>query len=238
MGTEKTSAKKPFYKKWWVWLIAIIVIGVIGSPSNEEKDAAKKEEETKIEASAPGEKEFGKKSVEGGDGKAQAIINEIEVEKEKEQPKPDTSEKDYYEKVLLPEINGVIGVYDRIWDEYWAPTFAGIADGSMDVYTAYGKMKELEQRYGALMKQIANIKGDELSKENKKVLAEFTSEFKDSSMMRQAAGKDAMKMFDKGTFSPSELDKVTESVEIADRLILKAIANKLTLEASLGVVAK
>lgn len=33
---KKVKAKKPFYKKWWVWLIAIVVIGALANPSVEE----------------------------------------------------------------------------------------------------------------------------------------------------------------------------------------------------------
>ncbi|TQR21833.1 hypothetical protein [Psychrobacillus vulpis] len=34
--TEKIKVKKPFYKKWWVWLIAIIFIIAIVTPQEEE----------------------------------------------------------------------------------------------------------------------------------------------------------------------------------------------------------
>ncbi|MGJ7912622.1 hypothetical protein [Neobacillus sp. LXY-1] len=35
--SKKEKVKKPFYKKWWVWVIAIIVLfGIIGSIGNEE----------------------------------------------------------------------------------------------------------------------------------------------------------------------------------------------------------
>jgi hypothetical protein len=29
--TTATSSKKPIYKKWWFWVLAIILIGIIGS---------------------------------------------------------------------------------------------------------------------------------------------------------------------------------------------------------------
>ncbi|WP_186763916.1 Ltp family lipoprotein [Planomicrobium sp. CPCC 101079] len=39
MGS-KEKVKKPFYKKWWVWLIAIIIIFAIGSPKEETEKAS------------------------------------------------------------------------------------------------------------------------------------------------------------------------------------------------------
>lgn len=39
--------KKPAYKKWWFWLIVILVIGAIGSSIDDESDTADKQGETK-----------------------------------------------------------------------------------------------------------------------------------------------------------------------------------------------
>ena len=37
---QKEKAKKPFYKKWWVWLLAILIIG--GLTSQRDEDNQKK----------------------------------------------------------------------------------------------------------------------------------------------------------------------------------------------------
>lgn len=34
--SKEPKAKKPFYKKWWVWLLAIIVVGAIASGGGED----------------------------------------------------------------------------------------------------------------------------------------------------------------------------------------------------------
>lgn len=51
--------KKPFYKRWWVWVIAlIIVIGSTGESENgKEVGASNNSENIKVEASAQGESE-------------------------------------------------------------------------------------------------------------------------------------------------------------------------------------
>ncbi|MEG0579510.1 MAG: DUF3862 domain-containing protein [Niameybacter sp.] len=33
--SKETKIKKPFYKKWWAWVIAIIIVVAIASPSEE-----------------------------------------------------------------------------------------------------------------------------------------------------------------------------------------------------------
>lgn len=42
----KEKVKKPFYKKWWVWLIAVIIIGAATSGGEESTDQAKDTEKT------------------------------------------------------------------------------------------------------------------------------------------------------------------------------------------------
>ena len=38
-NTENKSAKKPIYKKWWLWAIVVIVIAVIASSSGKEDNS-------------------------------------------------------------------------------------------------------------------------------------------------------------------------------------------------------
>ncbi|WP_240689490.1 DUF4352 domain-containing protein [Ammoniphilus sp. YIM 78166] len=40
MSEEKVKVKKPFYKKWWVWVIAIIVIANLGGGDEETNQTA------------------------------------------------------------------------------------------------------------------------------------------------------------------------------------------------------
>ncbi|MCK2018836.1 DUF4352 domain-containing protein [Peribacillus frigoritolerans] len=44
---KKIKVKKPFYKKWWVWVIAIIVIVNIASGGDEEESTTETKSETK-----------------------------------------------------------------------------------------------------------------------------------------------------------------------------------------------
>ncbi len=46
---RKEKVKKPFYKKWWVWLLGIIIIGSLASNGGEETADTSKEELTSTE---------------------------------------------------------------------------------------------------------------------------------------------------------------------------------------------
>ena len=46
---KATKIKKPFYKKWWVWVIAILIIGAIGANGDDDNV---KETSEKIEVLA------------------------------------------------------------------------------------------------------------------------------------------------------------------------------------------
>ncbi|MDP1418566.1 DUF4352 domain-containing protein [Peribacillus simplex] len=44
---KKIKVKKPFYKKWWVWVLAIIVIANIASGGDEEETSTETKSDTK-----------------------------------------------------------------------------------------------------------------------------------------------------------------------------------------------
>jgi len=57
MATEKaTKEKKPFYKKWWVWLIAIIIIAAIASNGDDKPTESAGQEKTSGSESSKSEK--------------------------------------------------------------------------------------------------------------------------------------------------------------------------------------
>jgi len=44
-----SSNKKPFYKKWWVWVLAIFILGAIGSNGDIEETTSTSEAEETVE---------------------------------------------------------------------------------------------------------------------------------------------------------------------------------------------
>lgn len=190
-------------------------------------ELAKKNEEEKVAAELKTKKDAETKA---------KVEAENKVKAEAAKKATASAEKNYYINEVVPQMEGVMGVYDRIWSEIWKPTFEGLSNGSVDIYTAYENMKSVEHRYTALGTQISNINGDKLSKENKKLLEEFKSELRDASSLRRSSGNEAKKLIDKGTFSPSEIDKVMTTVGYSDGPMMNAVICKTTLDMNFGVL--
>lgn len=103
---KENKAKKPFYKKWWVWVIAIILIAAIANPSEESSN-----EDTKQPAS------------EASTPKAEVKEEpKVEVKKEPETPKvdPDIS-KDEFDQIqngmTYEEVVAIIGGNGEVMSE-------------------------------------------------------------------------------------------------------------------------
>lgn len=79
--SKQEKVKKPFYKKWWVWLLAIVVIGVAANGGDEE---AVNNEPEKVEVSAPATSEVKKEAVK------EEVVKEKEKPKAEEKPKEET----------------------------------------------------------------------------------------------------------------------------------------------------
>lgn len=238
----------------WKKGVAIIgylfLFGFIGSffideeeASSTTENAAPAEVATK-ETSAP-EKEAEAKEVEAKEKEAQVKrVEDAIAKEEKERNKKDAkaeaaqksaAEKEYYAAEIQPKVDTQMGMYDEAWDTLWVPTFNGISDGSMDVYTAYENMKQLEQRYETLQSSIPAIPDEKLSKENKKTFSEYRDQMSTAAMLRASAAKKAQDMFDKGDYSPSSMDEVKVDIESADSQMLSAIVSLTSLEMKLGI---
>lgn len=78
----KEKVKKPFYKKWWVWLLAVIIVGSIATGGEEESAAPAStepvEEETKSE-STTANPEKAKEEKKKEEPKAFGIGEEVNV---------------------------------------------------------------------------------------------------------------------------------------------------------------
>jgi hypothetical protein len=75
--TEKV--KKPFYKKWWVWVLAIIVVGALGSNLNEPTEPASTEVTEEKDAAQQAER---KKEAEEKDAKEKEEAEKKKAERE------------------------------------------------------------------------------------------------------------------------------------------------------------
>ncbi len=208
-----------------------------------EKEKATKEKEKAEKAQ---EKQTAKAKKEEAEKKAEE--DKVAVEEEKQRQKEAEAEKaeadaankakEYYETNVQPQMVNYIAEYDLIWDELWAPTFNGIADGSVDVYTAYNNLGDLEELYRKLERNIADIKTDKKAqgKDDSDRVSSMRSNFANGAAMRKEAAKQARKMLDKGDFSPSEMEKIMDTISLSDNNTLQALAIKAELEMKYGLL--
>lgn len=86
--------KKPVYKRWWFWVIVILVIGAVGSSMGDESDTIDKQVETK---------EADSKETEAQEGTEETTEEEAEEETEPEEEKEEfkTNEKIEFEGRVL-----------------------------------------------------------------------------------------------------------------------------------------
>lgn len=90
--------KKPVYKKWWFWLIVILVIGAIGSSMGEESDTT--------------DKQVDKQVADSKESEAQEVTEETTEEETEEETEPEETE----EKTEEPEFYkvGEIAETDKV----------------------------------------------------------------------------------------------------------------------------
>lgn len=95
-----TNTKKPFYKKWWFWVIIIIILGAIGSNmSDSEKNTQDNSQSTQQEATQ----------------NTQPVAEQKEKKEQKEETKQnsdDSSNSDSKEQTIYDKNNILIQVKD------------------------------------------------------------------------------------------------------------------------------
>ncbi|MGM0922854.1 MAG: DUF4352 domain-containing protein [Bacillota bacterium] len=77
---KKEKVKKPFYKKWWVWLIAIVVIGSFATSGDEETATPETDTATEETAATPAKEEKKAEAPKKEEKKAFAVGDEVVVE--------------------------------------------------------------------------------------------------------------------------------------------------------------
>lgn len=103
---KKEKAKKPFYKKWWVWVLAVIILFVIFGGGEDESEVAEQSEQETVKAVSQEEFESyasnitGKtfiKSISVTDNKGNIEFYSSFEEYKTDNPDSQLSEEDYKE---------------------------------------------------------------------------------------------------------------------------------------------
>jgi hypothetical protein len=191
-------------------------------------EVTKTEEEIKTEKLADAEEKAKKEN--------EAKLKDEAEKKKKEEETAAKNEriKTAYLNEIKPEVDKITKEYDRIWSEYWTPTFEDMADGNYDRYTSYNAFITASNQYEALMQNsISPVK--EMSKKDKKNLNDYVSNIQAAAMLRRKAVNMAADMIDKNDFAPSTLNKIQEVVGQSDSHVMLAIASLLQIELDYGI---
>lgn len=224
--------KKPFYKRWW--FITIVVFVILAAIFGETEEETADEADTQAVASNEKKEENPKEEQkENEEEKAKREAAEKE-QKEKEAAEKLVKEKEYYINDLQSLVDTQMKYFDDDWSRLWTTTFEQIGT-TMDVYTAYANMKELNNLYTNQYNVINNLKAEGLSKENGKLFDEFKEGMKGALLMRTSAAEKAMELFDEGDYSPSNLDKLKTDIEAGDTQMMLGLVSLVSLETNLGV---
>ncbi|HDR5271828.1 ribonuclease [Bacillus thuringiensis] len=256
--------KKPFYKKWWFWFIAVIVaIGIIGNIGSKKEETTKvstkvtKEplkEETKSEAKddqpRKSVKEFKeelkqKRPVQNENGEKLQPETKKEEPVEQEQPKQEetktnvNSDKNTYENEIKPKINTMIKEYDEIWNQEWKPVWTEISSNiqSADPNTLKEKMELISSKYDALSKKNSEFKvGEKLTDSTlKEKIEKFRVEFGLATNYRSNAANAVRQGVQGVAPMKGRMEEAKKSIKLSDQKIINASVNLVEVESKLGI---
>ena len=121
--TKKEKVKKPFYKKWWVWVLAVIIIGSIATGGEEDSDqdaSPENEKSSEVVASTNDSSEKAEKE----EAEKKAAEEKAQEEKAAEEAKENSVPREYKsalnkaEDYVITMNLSKAGVYDQLTSEY------------------------------------------------------------------------------------------------------------------------
>ncbi|WP_137744539.1 hypothetical protein [Robertmurraya siralis] len=161
---------------------------------------------------------------------------EVDDNKSEDAKEVTASQKDFYLNKTKPKIEELTGMYDKIWDEGWKPTFEALSNGNANIYNAYDNLKIVRDTYRDLSGVFKSIPVDDLGKEHQKLLESAFSDLRYAAVARQIAAEKAMEMIDTGNYSPSFMDEIESQIKSADSQMISGVASIAIVESELGII--
>ncbi|WP_110933795.1 hypothetical protein [Paenibacillus bouchesdurhonensis] len=214
---------RPIYKKWWFWLIIVLVIGAIGnmSESKNEADPA---------VNSPTESVVKQEDVAKEDKSDPAVEQASAPQQEEDK----TEQYAAYVDDFMQEISEAENKANPVFENYVEKMNAA-ADGSASLLDAYEAAKKAKEQASQLHADFFKIKvPSDLPKDAKSLLEEAKTELSTAYFVREKAYKSAMAYLDEQKVS--HLDAFKENMESSDKFMLsgatKMAQAKLSLEDS------
>lgn len=221
--------KKPIYKKWWFWLLVIIVIGGIGNMGDSEEtkpavaeaqaSAAPKQAvttqataTTKPAASAKPEKTQAQKAAEEAAAKKkvqQAVLQ--------------------FEKDLYAAEKGGTPIFKQ-----YSQIMTALSEGKTDLLTAYNAAKQAKQAADVIQTNYYSLavpKG--LPKEVSKLLRESKDNMATAYYVKGEAMDNVLEYFDSQKLS--DLSDFQDKIKEADQLTILGVSNLFQAKEKAGI---
>ncbi|MBE1556072.1 SHOCT domain-containing protein [Sporosarcina limicola] len=170
-----------------------------------------------------------------------AVIAMTSEKSEKNTEKNELTEQEeskVYNEKLKPEIDKIMKEFDITHADYWKSTLLQFSEGSLSSTNTYKNLKSGEERYKWLHGTIGDLKGDFLSKENKKLLSEFQNAYQMTMIKRQIAHKDMAKAINESNLKPATDADIQKLMEESDIAMMQAAVKLTQLEVALGIKRK
>lgn len=212
---------KPIYKKWWFWLIIVLVLGAIGNMGDNKKEA-------NPAANSPTESVVKQEDVAKEENSEPAV-------KEAASPQPEEDKTEKYAAYIEEFEKTVLDIDTKaqpVFQDY-VEKMNGAADGSVSLIDAYQAAKAAKSKASELHMKFSEVDvPSDLPKEVKSLLNDSKSDFSTAYFVREKAYKSAMAYLDEQKVS--HIDSFKENLQSSDQFILSAVTKmtqaKLTLE--------
>lgn len=137
--------------------------------------------------------------------------------------------------------NGTVQSYlksvDSDWEELWKGTANSLGNQSIDRYTAYNNIDQLEKRLESARDKFTDLHApDGVSSEQKDALNKANSDYVAWIYCRREACQKFKDMLNAGTFPPAKVKEVTDTIKQGDTFAIQAAASILDVERQLGLL--
>lgn len=252
--------KKTFYKKWWFWVITVIlaigIIGNLGSKKEETNEVTKEpikevtKSEVKDDKPRKSLKEFTeelkqKRPVQNESGEKLQLEPKKEETIKQEQPKLEetrtnvNSDKNTYENEIKPKIDTMIKDYDEIWNQEWKPVWSEINRNtqSADPNALKEKMELISNKYDALSKKNTEFRASEKLTDSilKEKIEKFRVEFGLATNYRSNAANAVRQGVQGLAPMKGRMEEAKKSIKLSDQKIINASVNLVEVENELGI---
>ena len=126
---------------------------------------------------------------------------------------------------------------DSDWEQLWKGTANSLSSKSIDIYTAYNNIDNLEKRLESMRNKFLDLNvPSELSGEQRDILKDAKEKYVAWIYCRREACQKFKAMLNSGAFPPAKVKEVTDTIAQGDTFAIQAAASILDVEKQLGLL--